>query len=84
MQHARAWLIAFVVLWFGWILLAGEWNLDEWIAATGAATVAATVGRRSANRGPQSRPQRRDRRLRDVASRSAPPLIGGVWAFTLR
>jgi hypothetical protein len=42
-QHARAWLVAFVVLWFGWILLAGEWNVDQWIAATGAATVAATV-----------------------------------------
>ena len=28
MRHARAWLIAFVVLWFGWILLAGEWNQE--------------------------------------------------------
>lgn len=44
MRHARAWLIAFVVLWFGWILLAGEWNHYQWIAASGAAAVAATVG----------------------------------------
>jgi hypothetical protein len=42
-QHARAWLVTFVVLWSGWILLAGEWNHYEWIAATGAAAVAATV-----------------------------------------
>jgi hypothetical protein len=37
----RAWLVAFVVLWFGWMLLAGEWNHVEWIAATGAAAAAA-------------------------------------------
>jgi hypothetical protein len=33
-----------VALWWLWLLLAGEWNRDEWIAATGAATVAATLG----------------------------------------
>lgn len=44
MRHLRAWLVAYVVLWFGWHLLAGEWNHFEWIAATGAAAVAATVG----------------------------------------
>jgi hypothetical protein len=33
-----------VALWWLWMLLAGEWNRDEWIAATGAATVAATLG----------------------------------------
>jgi hypothetical protein len=43
-RHAPAWLIAFVVLWFGWILIAGEWNPDEWVAATAASAVAATVG----------------------------------------
>ena len=41
MSNVRAWLVAFVVLWFGWMLLAGEWNHFEWIAATGAAAVAA-------------------------------------------
>jgi hypothetical protein len=43
MRHVRAWLVTFVVLWFGWILLAGEWNHFEWIAASGAAAVAASI-----------------------------------------
>jgi len=43
MRRARAWLATFVALWFGWMLLAGEWNHAEWIAATGAAAVAASL-----------------------------------------
>jgi len=44
LSHLRAWIVAFVVLWLGWILLAGEWNHFQWIAATGAAAVGATIG----------------------------------------
>jgi hypothetical protein len=42
--HLRAWLSFFVVLWWLWMLLVGEWNHYEWIAATAAAAVAATIG----------------------------------------
>jgi hypothetical protein len=42
--HVRAWLVAWIVLWWLWLLLAGEWNHYEWIAAGAAATVAATLG----------------------------------------
>jgi hypothetical protein len=43
-KHARAWLVAWIVLWWLWLLLAGEWNHDEWIAAAAAATAGATLG----------------------------------------
>ena len=44
MKHLVPWLVAWVALWWLWMLLAGEWNHYEWIAAAGAATVAATIG----------------------------------------
>ena len=44
MKHLRAWLGAWVALWWLWVLLAGEWNRYEWIAAACAATIAATLG----------------------------------------
>jgi len=40
---ARRWVAWFVCLWWFWILLVGEWNHDEWIAATGAAAVGASL-----------------------------------------
>jgi hypothetical protein len=43
-KHVRAWAIAWIALWWLWMLLVGEWNRDEWIAAGCAATVAATLG----------------------------------------
>jgi hypothetical protein len=43
-KHVAAWLLWFVVLWWLWLLLVGEWNHQEWIAATAVAAVAATVG----------------------------------------
>lgn len=43
MRHVVGWLAVFVPLWWFWLLLAGEWNHDEWIAATAAAALAATV-----------------------------------------
>jgi multisubunit Na+/H+ antiporter MnhE subunit len=39
-RHALAWLILF---WL-WLLLVGEWNRDQWIAAAVAATVATAIG----------------------------------------
>jgi hypothetical protein len=43
-KHIRSWIAFFVVLWWLWLLLVGEWNHYEWIAATAAAAVAATIG----------------------------------------
>jgi multisubunit Na+/H+ antiporter MnhE subunit len=43
-RHVLAWLAAWVALFWLWLLLAGEWNRQEWIAAASAAAVAATVG----------------------------------------
>jgi hypothetical protein len=43
-RHVVAWLITWVVLWWLWQLLTGEWNHYEWIAGACAATIAATIG----------------------------------------
>jgi hypothetical protein len=40
----RAWAVLWIACWWLWLLLVGEWNGDELIAATVAATVAATIG----------------------------------------
>jgi hypothetical protein len=42
-KHVLAWLSWWVPLFFGWLLLAGEWNRQELVAAAGAATIAASV-----------------------------------------
>ena len=44
MRHLLGWLAMFVPLWWLWLLLAGEWNESEWVAATAAAAVAAAIG----------------------------------------
>jgi multisubunit Na+/H+ antiporter MnhE subunit len=43
-RHAVAWAAWWLALFWLWLLLAGDWNRIEWIAAACAATVAATVG----------------------------------------
>jgi hypothetical protein len=43
MARVAWWLGTFVVLWWLWLLLAGEWNATEWIAAAGAAGLGATL-----------------------------------------
>jgi len=43
-KHAAPSLCWFVALWWLWMLLVGEWNRQEWIAAGCVAAVAATVG----------------------------------------
>jgi hypothetical protein len=49
-RHVLGWLAAFVATWWLWMLLAGEWNHTEWIAATAAAFVAATIGEAARSR----------------------------------
>lgn len=44
MRHALPWLATWFALFWLWMLLVGEWNRQEWIAAASAATVAASVG----------------------------------------
>lgn len=44
MKHVAAFLLFFVALWWFWMLLVGEWNHTEWIAATAAAAVGAAIG----------------------------------------
>jgi hypothetical protein len=39
-RHLRTWAIGFVGFWWLWLLLAGEWNAQEWVAATIAASLA--------------------------------------------
>ncbi|MDX6570436.1 MAG: hypothetical protein QOH15_3014 [Gaiellales bacterium] len=43
-HHVVAWAVAWIVFFWLWMLLVGEWNRYEWIAAASAATVAATIG----------------------------------------
>jgi hypothetical protein len=43
-QHVVAWLAAWLAFFGLWLLLAGDWNGQEWIAAAAAAAVAATLG----------------------------------------
>ena len=43
MKHVVAWLAWWLALFWLWLLLAGEWNRQEWVAAAIAATIAATL-----------------------------------------
>jgi len=43
-RHVVAWLVWWIVLWWLWLLLVGEWNRYAWIAASCAATAGATIG----------------------------------------
>jgi hypothetical protein len=50
-RRVAAWCLWFSVLFWWWMLLAGEWDHEEWIAAACGAALAATVaeaGRRVA------------------------------------
>ena len=44
MRHVVPWLATWLALFWLWMLLVGEWNRQEWIAAAGTASVAATIG----------------------------------------
>ena len=43
MKHVVAWVAWWLALFWLWILLAGEWNRQEWIAGASAAAISATV-----------------------------------------
>jgi len=42
-KHLAPWLIWWLGLFWLWLLLAGEWNRQEWVAAAIAATFAASL-----------------------------------------
>jgi hypothetical protein len=42
-KRLLGWVAWFVAAWWLWMLLVGEWNHYEWIAATAAAFVAASL-----------------------------------------
>jgi hypothetical protein len=42
-KHVLPWLAWWLALFWLWLLLAGEWNRQEWVAAALAATIAATL-----------------------------------------
>jgi hypothetical protein len=42
-KHVVAWLAWWLALFWLWLLLSGDWNRIEWIAAACGATLAATV-----------------------------------------
>ena len=44
MKHVAAWVGWWLLLFWLWLLLAGEWDATEWVAAAGAAAVGATLG----------------------------------------
>jgi hypothetical protein len=72
MRRALPWLATWVGLWWLWMLLVGEWDATEWIAAAVTAAVATTGGRIAWREG-----GRRVRvPLRTILSaRSVPPAI---------
>jgi hypothetical protein len=43
-KRVVAWVASWLALFWLWMLLAGDWNHIQWIAAASAATVAATIG----------------------------------------
>ena len=43
MKHVIPWLAWWIALFWLWLLLAGEWNRQEWVAAAVAATIAASL-----------------------------------------
>ena len=43
MKHVVFWAGWWVALFWLWLLLVGEWNADELVAAAGAATIAASI-----------------------------------------
>ena len=44
MKHVVFWAGWWLLLFWLWLLLVGEWDATQWVAAAGAAAVGATVG----------------------------------------
>lgn len=51
MKHAAAFCVWFVVLWWFWQVLVGEWSKYEWIAAAAASLAAAAIAELARVRG---------------------------------
>ncbi len=66
-RHLLGWLLWWIALFWLWLLLAGDWNRIEWIAAACAATVGATVAELA-------------RSAAGVAYRPPPRRLGRSWA----
>jgi hypothetical protein len=49
-KHVAAFLLWFVVLWWLWQLLTGEWSRYEWVAGAAAAAIAAVLAELSVSR----------------------------------
>jgi hypothetical protein len=49
-KHVAAVLLFFIVLWWLWQLLTGEWSHYEWIAGAGAALVAGVLAELAVSR----------------------------------
>jgi multisubunit Na+/H+ antiporter MnhE subunit len=43
-KRAVAWAVWWLALFWLWLLLAGEWNRQEWVASAAAATLGASIG----------------------------------------
>lgn len=43
MKHVLAWVAWWIALFWLWLLLAGEWNREELVAAAAAATIASSL-----------------------------------------
>jgi hypothetical protein len=43
-KRVAAFLVLWIVLWWGWQLFAGEWGRYQWVAGAIAATVGAALG----------------------------------------
>lgn len=44
MRHVAAWVVLWLLLFWLWLLLGGQWDREQWVAAACAATVVATIG----------------------------------------
>ena len=66
MKHVLGWLEAWLALFWLWLLLAGDWNRIEIIAAACGATVAATIAEVARTRA-------------DVAPRIPPRWVARAW-----
>jgi multisubunit Na+/H+ antiporter MnhE subunit len=84
-RHVIGWLLGWLVLFWLWLLLAGEWNRQELVAAAAAASVAATLGEVARTLG---RVRARIRRRRLVRAWSVPHQVFAdfgllLWALAL-
>lgn len=83
MKHALAWLAWWLALFWLWLLLAGEWNRQEWVAAAAAGAIGATLGEVARRRIGFS-PRLPLRALRDVPQAFAMVVVDfGIVAWAL-